>query len=168
MGTSEYQKRAIAVDVPPWIKENCIQCNQCSYVCPHAVIRPILVDEEEKANAPDTFETIKPIGKGFDGLEYRIQVSTLDCTGCGNCADVCPAKEKALVMTPFEEEFETQEPNCDFAMTVKDKGDMFEPTTLKNTQFQQPLLHARPLVLVRQSTQYLQFPPLKLPLYQQR
>ena len=140
MGTSEYEKRAIAVDVPHWIKENCIQCNQCSYVCPHAVIRPILVDEEEKAKAPDTFETIKPIGKGFDGLEYRIQVSALDCTGCGNCADVCPAKEKALVMTPFEEEYEVQEPNWDFAMTVKDKGDLFEPTTLKNTQFQQPLL----------------------------
>ena len=140
MGTSEYEKRAIAVDVPHWIKENCIQCNQCSYVCPHAVIRPILVDEEEKVKAPDTFETIKPIGKGFDGLEYRIQVSTLDCTGCGNCADVCPAKDKALVMTPFEEEFEAQEPNWDFAMTVKSKGDMFEPTTLKNTQFQQPLL----------------------------
>ena len=139
-GTSTYEKRAIAVDVPHWIKENCIQCNQCSYVCPHAVIRPILVNEEEKANAPEAFETLKPIGKGFDGLEYRIQVSTLDCTGCGNCADICPAKDKALVMTPFENEFEVQAPNWDFAMTVKNKGDLFEPTTLKNSQFQQPLL----------------------------
>ena len=138
-GTAAYEKRAIAVDAPHWIKENCIQCNQCSYVCPHAVIRPILVTEEEKANAPEAFETIKPIGRGFDGLEYRIQVSILDCTGCGNCADICPAKDKALVMTPFEEEFELESPNWDFAMTVKNKGDLFEPTTLKNSQFQQPL-----------------------------
>ncbi|NMA30892.1 MAG: pyruvate:ferredoxin (flavodoxin) oxidoreductase, partial [Candidatus Methanofastidiosa archaeon] len=138
-GTAAYEKRAIAVDAPHWIKENCIQCNQCSYVCPHAVIRPILVTEEEKANAPEAFETIKPIGRGFDGLEYRMQVSILDCTGCGNCADICPAKDKALVMTPFEEEFELESPNWDFAMTVKNKGDLFEPTTLKNSQFQQPL-----------------------------
>jgi pyruvate-ferredoxin/flavodoxin oxidoreductase len=139
-GTTEYEKRAIAVDVPHWIKENCIQCNQCSYVCPHAVIRPILVDADEKAKAPDTFETIKPIGKGFDGLEYRMQVSPLDCTGCGNCADVCPAKNKALVMHHFEDEYEVEANNWEFAMTVKSKGDLFEPTTLKNTQFQQPLL----------------------------
>lgn len=139
-GTAAYEKRAIAVDVPHWIKENCIQCNQCSYVCPHAVIRPILVEEEEKANAPETFETLKPIGKGFDGLTYRIQVSPLDCTGCGNCADVCPAKEKALVMQHFEDEYEVQSKNWDFAMTVKSKSDLFEPTSLKNSQFQQPLL----------------------------
>ena len=139
-GTTAYEKRAIAVDVPHWIKENCIQCNQCSYVCPHAVIRPILVTEEEKTSAPEGFETIKPVGKGFDGLEYRMQVSTLDCTGCGNCADICPAKDKALVMTPFEKEFEVQKPNWEFAMTVKNKGDLFESATLKNSQFQQPLL----------------------------
>ncbi len=139
-GTSAYEKRAIAVDVPHWIKENCIQCNQCSYVCPHAAIRPFLVDENEKEVAPETFETLKPIGKGFDGLEYRIQVSALDCTGCGNCADICPAKEKALVMTPFEEEYEVQAKNWDFAVTVKSKEHLFEPTTLKNTQFYQPLM----------------------------
>ncbi|WFA09162.1 pyruvate:ferredoxin (flavodoxin) oxidoreductase [Tissierella sp. Yu-01] len=139
-GTTEYEKRAIAVDVPHWIKENCIQCNQCSYVCPHATIRPFLVDADEKANAPETFETLKPIGKGSEGLEYRIQVSPLDCTGCGNCADVCPAKEKALVMTHFEDDYEVESKNWEFAMTVKAKGDNFEPTTLKNTQFQEPLL----------------------------
>lgn len=139
-GTAAYEKRAIAVEVPHWIKENCIQCNQCSYVCPHAVIRPILVDETEKGRAPETFETIKPIGKGFDGLEYRVQVSVLDCTGCGNCADVCPAKEKALVMTPFEEEYEVQSKNWDFAMTVKEKGELFDTNSLKNSQFQRPLL----------------------------
>ena len=139
-GTAAYEKRAIAVDVPHWIKENCIQCNQCSYVCPHAVIRPILVDEAEKSNAPETFETLKPIGKGMEGLEYRIQVSTLDCTGCGNCADVCPAKTKALVMEHFENEYEVESKNWEFAMTVKDKGELFDTNTLKNTQFQQPLL----------------------------
>ncbi len=140
LGTAAYEKRAIAVDVPHWIKENCIQCNQCSYVCPHAVIRPILVDEEEKNNAPETFETLKPVGKGFDGLTYRIQVSPLDCTGCGNCADVCPAKEKALVMEHFEDEYEVQSKNWEYAMTVKAKSDLFEPTSLKNSQFQEPLL----------------------------
>ncbi|TJX15218.1 pyruvate:ferredoxin (flavodoxin) oxidoreductase [Tissierella creatinini] len=140
MGTSAYEKRAIAVEVPHWIKENCIQCNQCSYVCPHAVIRPVLVDESEKSNAPETFETLKPIGKGMEGLEYRIQVSTLDCTGCGNCADVCPAKTKALVMTHFEDDYEVQSKNWEYAMTVKAKGDLFDPSNLKNTQFQEPLL----------------------------
>ncbi|NLL82173.1 MAG: pyruvate:ferredoxin (flavodoxin) oxidoreductase [Tissierellia bacterium] len=139
-GTTAYEKRGIAVDVPKWIKENCIQCNQCSYVCPHAVLRPILVDADEKANGPETFETIKPIGKGMEGLEYRMQVSPLDCTGCGNCADICPSKEKALVMTHFEEEYEEQSRNWEFAMTVKSKADRFEPTNLKNSQFQEPLL----------------------------
>jgi pyruvate-ferredoxin/flavodoxin oxidoreductase len=139
-GTTEYEKRAIAVDVPHWIKENCIQCNQCSYVCPHAVIRPILVDADEKAKAPEGFETLKPIGKGAEGLEYRITISPLDCTGCGNCADVCPAKNKALVMNHFEEEYEVEAKNWEFAMSVKSKGDLFDPTNLKNTQFQEPLL----------------------------
>jgi len=139
-GTAAYEKRAIAVEAPHWIKENCIQCNQCSLVCPHAVIRPILVDEEEKANAPEGFETIKPMGRGFDNLEYRMQVSVLDCTGCGNCAEVCPAKTKALVMKPFEEEYKEQTPNWDFAMTVKGKGDPMKVETIKGSQFRQPLL----------------------------
>ena len=140
-GTSQYEKRAIAVDVPHWILENCIQCNQCSYVCPHAVVRPFLLDEEEKKNAPESFETKKPIGKGLENLEYRIQISTLDCTGCGNCADVCPAKDKALVMEHFENEYEVQAKNWEYAMTVKNKGDLFDATaSLKNSQFQEPLL----------------------------
>ncbi|NLN14339.1 MAG: pyruvate:ferredoxin (flavodoxin) oxidoreductase [Tissierellia bacterium] len=139
-GTARYEKRAIAVEVPHWIKENCIQCNQCSFVCPHATIRPFLLNEEEKANAPESFETIKAIGRGLEGLEYRMQVSTLDCTGCGNCAEVCPAKEKALVMKPFEEEFEEQSPNWDFAMTVSPKEDLMKVDTIKGSQFKQPLL----------------------------
>ncbi|NLK44051.1 MAG: pyruvate:ferredoxin (flavodoxin) oxidoreductase, partial [Tissierellia bacterium] len=139
-GTSAYEKRGIAVEVPHWIKENCIQCNQCSLVCPHAVIRPILVDEEEKKNAPEGFETIKATGKGLEGLEFRIQVSPLDCTGCGNCADVCPAKNKALVMTPFEEELEVESKNWDYAMTVKAKPEVMDEFSIKGSQFQEPLL----------------------------
>ena len=139
-GTSAYEKRGIAVEVPHWIKENCIQCNQCAFVCPHAVIRPFLVDEEERENAPETFETIKATGRGMDEVEFRIQISALDCTGCGNCADVCPAKEKALVMTPFEEEYEEQSKNWEYAMTVEPKTDMMDKFSIKGSQFQEPLL----------------------------
>ncbi|MDR7871234.1 MAG: pyruvate:ferredoxin (flavodoxin) oxidoreductase [Tissierellaceae bacterium] len=139
-GTAAYEKRAIGVEAPHWIKENCIQCGQCSFVCPHAVVRPFLLDEDEAANKPESFETLKPMGKGLENLQYRIQVSVLDCTGCGNCAEVCPAKEKALVMKPFEEEFEEQTPNWEFAMTVKDKGDLMNVNTIKGSQFRQPLL----------------------------
>ncbi len=139
-GTSKYEKRGIAVDVPQWQIENCIQCNRCSLVCPHAVIRPFLLDEEEKKNAPESFETKKAMGKGTEGLEYRIQISPLDCTGCGNCAQVCPAKEKALIMKPFENEYEVQSNNWDFAMTVKSKEENFEANNIKNSQFFQPYL----------------------------
>ncbi|MEW8973616.1 MAG: pyruvate:ferredoxin (flavodoxin) oxidoreductase [Tissierellaceae bacterium] len=139
-GTSAYEKRAIAVDAPHWIMDNCIQCNQCSYVCPHATIRPFLLNEEEVKNAPEGFETKKAIGKGLEGLQYRMQVSVLDCTGCGNCAEVCPAKEKALVMKPFEEEYEVQSENWDYAMTVEAKPDLMNANTVKGSQFRQPLL----------------------------
>ena len=139
-GTSKFEKRGIAVHVPHWKIENCIQCNQCSFVCPHAVIRPFLLDEEEKKNAPETFETKKAIGKGTEGFEYRIQISPLDCTGCGNCAQVCPAKEKALVMIPFEEELEAQAANWDYATTVTSKQEQFEPNNVKNSQFFTPHL----------------------------
>ncbi len=139
-GTAAYEKRAIAVDVPHWIIDNCIQCGQCSYVCPHATIRPFLLNEEEVANAPETFETKKAIGKGLENLGYRIQISTLDCTGCGNCAEVCPSKEKALVMKPFEEEYEVQSKNWEYAMTVENKGDLMNVNTIKGSQFRQPLL----------------------------
>lgn len=139
-GTAAYEKRGIAVHVPEWQIDKCIQCNQCSFVCPHAAIRPFLVNEEEKANAPESFGTKKAIGKGLEGLEYRIQVSTLDCTGCGNCADICPAKEKALIMKPIEEQLEVQVPNWEYAMTVEVKDDLMPLTTLKGSQFSQPLL----------------------------
>ncbi len=139
-GTAAYEKRGIAVEVPKWIAENCIQCNQCSFVCPHAVIRPFLVTDEEKADAPETFETLKAIGRDMDDVEFRIQISPLDCTGCGNCADICPSKEKALVMTPFEEIYEEQAENWDFAMTVEPKLDKMDKFSVKGSQFQEPLL----------------------------
>ncbi|MGF7060259.1 pyruvate:ferredoxin (flavodoxin) oxidoreductase [Brassicibacter mesophilus] len=139
-GTAAYEKRGIAVNVPEWDINKCIQCNQCSFVCPHAAIRPILVNENEKKNAPQSFETKKAIGKGLEGLEYRIQVSTLDCTGCGNCADICPAKEKALEMKPLETQTEVQVPNWEYAMTVTVKDDKMSLNTVKGSQFAQPLL----------------------------
>jgi pyruvate-ferredoxin/flavodoxin oxidoreductase len=138
-GTAAYEKRGIAVTVPQWIPENCIQCNQCSFVCPHAVIRPILLNKEEKANAPEAFETIKATGKGFEDLEYRLQISTLDCTGCGNCADICPAKNKALVMEPIATQTEEQIPNWDYAnnnVTIKDT--LMDKNTVKGSQFCKP------------------------------
>ena len=100
MGTSRYEKRMIAIDVPKWVPENCIQCNQCAYVCPHAAIRPFMLNAEEKAAAPADMTTVA--ARGFEGMEFRIQVSPMDCTGCGSCANVCPAKEKALVMQGVE------------------------------------------------------------------
>ncbi|MDW7669489.1 MAG: pyruvate:ferredoxin (flavodoxin) oxidoreductase [Bacillota bacterium] len=140
-GTAAYEKRGIAVNVPEWQIDNCIQCNQCSFVCPHAVIRPFLLDEDEKKNAPETFETKKAMGKGLEGLEYRIQISPLDCTGCGNCADVCPAKEKALIMKPIETQVEVQAPNWEYAMdNVKIKDTLMNKGTVKGSQFAQPLL----------------------------
>ncbi|WBW49876.1 pyruvate:ferredoxin (flavodoxin) oxidoreductase [Peptoniphilus equinus] len=138
-GTSRYEKRGVAVDVPHWYIENCIQCNQCSYVCPHAVIRPFLLNDDEVANKPESFETLDAKGKGLEGLQYRIQMSVLDCTGCGNCADVCPAKNKALVMQPLGDEMD-QTDNWEFAMTVEPKEDLMADTTVKGSQFKQPLL----------------------------
>ncbi len=139
-GTSAYEKRGIAVNVPEWQVEHCIQCNQCSFVCPHAVIRPFLLTDEEKANAPESFATKPAVGAQLKGLNYRIQVSALDCTGCGNCADICPAKEKALIMKPLETQLHEAE-NFDYAInkvTVKD--DLMPLTTLKGSQFSQPLI----------------------------
>ena len=135
--TSKYEKRGIADYVPEWIQENCIQCNQCSFVCPHAVIRPVLVKEGTKL--PESFTTIKAVGKAFAGYDYRIQVSTLDCTGCGNCADICPGRrgEKALKMETFESQLPEVE-NHKFAEKLPiDKFDM--KINVKNSQFMQPL-----------------------------
>jgi pyruvate:ferredoxin (flavodoxin) oxidoreductase, homodimeric len=139
-GTTAYEKRGIAVMIPEWQIDKCIQCNQCSYICPHATIRPFLLNEEEKEKAPDTFKTKKALGKGLEGMEYRIQVAPLDCTGCSNCADVCPAPGKALIMKPAEQEIEAESENWEYAMTVTAKDDLMDPKTLKGSQFVRPLL----------------------------
>jgi pyruvate-ferredoxin/flavodoxin oxidoreductase len=140
VGTTAYEKRGIAVSVPEWDMDKCIQCNQCSYVCPHAAIRPFLMNEQEVANAPETFVGKKAIGKEAVGLQFRIQVSPLDCTGCGNCYEVCPSKEKSLVMKDAAEQTELQAANWEYAVTVSDKSKLFDVTTIKGSQFAQPLL----------------------------
>ena len=141
-GTAAYEKRGVAVNVPEWIVDNCIQCNQCAYVCPHACIRPVLVNEEELSNAPEAFNTQVAKGKGFEGLHYRMQVSPMDCTGCGNCADICPAKGKALVMKPLGTQ-DVEVENWEFGVDptkVAPKGDVMNVNTVKGSQFRQPLI----------------------------
>jgi len=138
LGGTKYEKRGVAAFVPEWIKENCIQCNQCSYVCPHASIRPFLLTDEEAAAAPASFETLKAVGKDLAGYSYRQQVTVLDCQGCGSCAVICPAKEKALVMKPAGTQ-EEQIKNWEYAVSLPVKDDVVPPTNVKNTQFQQPL-----------------------------
>ncbi|WHH58531.1 pyruvate:ferredoxin (flavodoxin) oxidoreductase [Petroclostridium sp. X23] len=138
-GTSKYEKRGIAVDVPEWDMDKCIQCNQCSYVCPHAAIRPFLVDADEAAKAPETFTAKKATGRGMENYTFRMQVSPLDCAGCGNCAEVCPAKEKALVMKPIETQTVEIE-NWEYAMQLSVKENPMNPETVKGSQFEEPLL----------------------------
>lgn len=138
--TTRYEKRGVAINVPEWIKENCIQCNQCAYVCPHATIRPFLATDDELGNAPATFETLTATGKELQGHRFRIQVYPLDCMGCGNCADICPAKTSALVMKPIGTQAEVQETNRAFAETLSPKGHLMKRESLKGSQFQQPLL----------------------------
>lgn len=139
LGTSAYEKRGVAVHVPNWIPENCIQCNQCSFVCPHAAIRPFVLTEEEAKNSPEGFVTIPSNDKAFKGYRYRIQVSTYDCMGCGNCADICPAKGKALVMEPYEL-MEKEIPNWDYSQTVSYKTDMVDKNNVKGSQYAKPYL----------------------------
>ena len=137
-GTSRYEKRGVAVNVPAWDIDKCIQCNQCSLVCPHAAIRPVLLNADEAAKKPEAFAT--KAATGFAGMEYRMQVSPLDCLGCGVCAQVCPAKEKALTMKPIAD-VECEAPNWEFAMTVSSKQDQIDITkSTKNSQFAVPML----------------------------
>lgn len=140
LGTTKYEKRGIAVYLPEWQIDKCIQCNQCSFICPHATIRPFLLNDEEKAKAPDTFKTKAPNSKKLEGHHYRIQVSPLDCTGCGNCADICPAPGKALVMKPADHEIEMESENWEFAMRVTEKRHLMDVKTLIGSQFARPLL----------------------------
>ena len=140
-GLAAYEKRGIAVNVPEWKMENCIQCGQCSYVCPHAVIRPFLLDEAEVAAAPAGMEFKAPIGKGLEGYKYRMQVSIMDCTGCGSCANVCPAKEKALVMVPIDDaKAKGEAEHAEYMFNkVTYKDDLMAKNTVKGSQFAQPL-----------------------------
>ncbi len=142
VGTSRYEKRGVAINVPEWVMDNCIQCNQCSMVCPHAAIRPYLVTDDELAKAPAGFEAKKAIGKEFkdQGLNFRMQVYTEDCMGCGNCADICPAKKSALVMKPLATQIETQVANLKYAQCLPVREDLVNRTTVKGSQFHVPLL----------------------------
>ena len=137
-GTTKYEKRGIAVKVPEWDITKCIQCGNCSLVCPHAAIRPYLATEEDLKNAPATFATKPALGPQFKGFQYRMQVSVLDCTGCENCVNVCPAKEKALVMKPLATQTE-QEANWEFAQTIPEFKGELNLKTVKGSQFKKPL-----------------------------
>lgn len=138
VGTTKYEKRGIAVVIPEWQPDNCIQCNQCSFVCPHAVIRPVLLDGEEEKRAPDTFITLQAKGKGLEQYRFRIQVSPMDCTGCGVCAEVCPAPEKALIMKDAEQQIMAESENYEFSLSVSEK-EVMDRKTLKGSQFIRPL-----------------------------
>ena len=135
---SKYEKRGVAAFVPEWDWEKCIQCNQCSLVCPHAAIRPVLLTDAEREQAPAHFYSIKATGKDFSGMTFRMQVSPLDCQGCGSCVTVCPAKEKALTMRPAVTQ-EQEVENWEYAVSLPDKGENIEATTVKNSQFKRPL-----------------------------
>lgn len=136
-GTAAYEKRGIAINVPEWQPDKCIQCNQCSFVCPHATIRPVLLNDAEVKNAPKGF-AVKP-ATGTKGLSFRMQISPLDCTGCGNCAEICPAKEKALVMKPLDTQLKEND-NWDYAMNVSPKANPMKKESVKGSQFEEPLL----------------------------
>ncbi len=142
-GTAAYEKRGIAINIPEWIEENCIQCNQCSFICPHSTIRPFLLDAKEMEGKPKDFTTIKALGKDMGEFGYRIQVAPMDCTGCGNCADVCPGKgpgKKALEMQPLASQVDMQVPNWSYAISkVSEKPNLMSPNTVKGSQFRQPL-----------------------------
>ena len=139
LGTSKYEKRGTAINVPQWIPENCIQCNQCAFVCPHASIRPFLLDEGERAAAPKDYIILPGRGKGMEGYGFRIQVDPLDCVGCGSCAETCPAKNKALVMKPLESQLPEME-NWNYSLTVSEKPNPMDKFSVKGSQFEQPLL----------------------------
>ena len=137
-GTTKFEKRGIAVQIPEWNHETCIQCNQCSFVCPHAAIRPVLLTEEEAKSMPETFVTVEAKGKEFAGMRYRMQVSPLDCTGCGNCANVCPSKPKSLTLVQHNPPT-VQEDNWNAAIALPEKHIETNYNTVKGSQFKKPL-----------------------------
>ncbi|WP_353894545.1 pyruvate:ferredoxin (flavodoxin) oxidoreductase [Proteinivorax hydrogeniformans] len=140
-GTTAFEKRGIAVTIPRWIKENCIQCNQCSYICPHSVIRPMLPTNQELENAPEDFPMVEAKGKGFDDVKYSLQISPMDCTGCANCADICPAPNKALEMVEAGQQMESTNHIWEYAIeNITPKQDKLNKFTLRGSQFNRPLL----------------------------
>jgi len=140
LSSSQYEKRAVAINVPEWIKENCIQCNQCAFVCPHSAIVASVLNDEEKAKAPASYETLPAQGKELKGMGFRIQINTQDCLGCGNCADICPSKKKALEMKPIDTQLAVQVPNFKFCQTVSWKEGLMKRDSVKGSQFYQPLM----------------------------
>lgn len=139
LGTSKYEKRGTAVLVPKWNPEKCIQCNRCSYYCSHAAIRPFLLTAEEKQAAPKSYLTIEANGKELEGLEFRIQTDPLDCTGCGSCAQVCPAPETAIEMVPLQSQL-CEQANWEYSLSLPQKENRLNKFTVKGSQFEQPLL----------------------------
>ena len=137
LGTSQYEKRGIATHLPVWDKSECIQCNRCSFVCPHAVIRPYLLNEDEVKNAPAGLELTDAKGPQLAGLRYTMGVSTLDCTSCGSCVASCPKSGKALRMVPAHE-VSLDQTNWNYLQTIPEKNDRFDKFTLKGSQFRQP------------------------------
>ena len=137
--TSMYEKRGVAINIPQWIPDNCIQCNQCSFVCPHSAIIPIVATKEELEGAPDSFTTIEGKGKELKEFQFRMQVNPLDCQGCGNCADICPAKETALVMKPLASQTITEVANHEFSLNVPFKEGLGKRNSVKGSQFVKPL-----------------------------
>ena len=134
--TSKFEKRGISVQSPCWLSENCIQCNMCATVCPHAAIRPVLVSDEELKSAPEGFKTIKALG--VPGYNFRMQIDVADCTGCENCVKVCPAKQKALAMTNSVELEKLEKENYEFSENIENPKTIFKPETVKGSQFNKP------------------------------
>lgn len=139
VGTAKFEKRGTAVRVPEWDMSKCVQCNRCAFVCPHAAIRPVLKTPGDLKDAPRTFAVSDAIGPKFKGYKFRIQVSPYDCTGCGNCVNICPAKEKALKMVPIAEGVRDEADNWDYAENLPETDKIYTPNNVKESQFAKPL-----------------------------
>ncbi|MGM9570699.1 MAG: 2-oxoacid:acceptor oxidoreductase family protein, partial [bacterium] len=138
-GTTKYERRGIAINIPVWEAENCIQCNQCAFICPHAAIRPYLAYDKDLASAPADFTTVKASGQKDESLKFRMQVFPMDCTGCGNCVDICAAKQPALKMVKLDEVKEKEVANEQFALALPKVEIPYKTSTVKGSQFLQPL-----------------------------